>query len=143
MMTVVDVATVAGMEPTDPVGMIEIAALLGVVEKTVHTWRFRQILPPADYASVNGNAAWTWRTILEWAGRTGHIRDDDAGSDAVAQYRKLFGVDPAPHRKGGRIMSAPVQEAAVEKAPVKRRAEKKTPAKKKAAVRKRPMKLVK
>lgn len=87
--------------------MIEVAALLGVVEKTVHTWRFRQILPPPDFASVNGNAAWHWQTILEWAGRTGHIRDDEAGRDAAAQFRQLFGVDPAPHRKGGRIVTPP------------------------------------
>lgn len=135
MITVVDVATVAGMEPTDPVGMIEIAALLGVVEKTVHTWRFRQILPPADYASVNGNAAWTWRTILEWAGRTGHIRDDDAGADAVAQYRKLFGHDPAPHRKGGRIMA----DSTPEPVPVVQLVPKRT-TRKKAAARKAPAK---
>jgi hypothetical protein len=134
--------------------MIEIAALLGVVEKTVHTWRFRQILPPADYASVNGNAAWTWRTVLEWAGRTGHIRDDDAGRDAAAQYRDLFGADPAPHRKGGRIVdTAPAESVddgrpppiSAAKALAKRpagakRASKARPAPKKAAARKAPAK---
>jgi hypothetical protein len=83
----------------DPVGNAEIAQRLEIEVATVHQWRNRNVLPPADYDSINSSTAWEWRTILHWAGATGRIKP---GSKAYASYRSVFGVDPAPQRTGGR-----------------------------------------
>jgi hypothetical protein len=92
---------------SDPVGTAEIAQRLDVEVSTVHQWRFRNALPPADYESINSNSAWEWRTILHWAGATGRIKP---GSSAYASYRSVFGIDPAPQRTGGRF---PVKDSTV------------------------------
>ncbi len=56
----------------NPVGTQEIAVLLGVAERTVHTWKSaRKILPEPEYESVNGFSAWEFATIVEWAIETG------------------------------------------------------------------------
>lgn len=54
-----------------PIGVIEIADRLDVKTGTVHQWLFRQLLPPADFPTVNGRRAWRWATIREWAEATG------------------------------------------------------------------------
>ena len=80
----------------DPVGVIEIAHRLGVRDRTVHMWSYRQILPPPDYDSVNGCRAWEWATMLEWAGRTGHIYADGAKTE----YASKFGKEPMIGKPG-------------------------------------------
>jgi hypothetical protein len=85
----------------DPVGAIEIAARLGVKERTVHMWLFRELMPEPDFPSVNGTRAWDWNTILRWAGTTGHIHSDEAR----AEYTALTGGEPIAPRKGGRPVS--------------------------------------
>lgn len=54
----------------DIVGVREIAALLGVKEQTVRTWRYRKLLPEPD-ATVSGIPVWRRSTILRWAKETG------------------------------------------------------------------------
>jgi hypothetical protein len=65
------------MNDTDPVGQIvglqEIATLLQVDKRTPHAWQYRRLLPPPDYASINGLRAWDRVTIVEWAARTGRL----------------------------------------------------------------------
>jgi len=56
-----------------PIGGRELAKLLGVKETTVQQWRFRRVLPSADY-TVNGMDAWRLETILQWAEQTGRPR---------------------------------------------------------------------
>lgn len=54
------------------VGAQEIAARLGVAVGTVHQWRHRGILPPADFRLGMGDV-WKWATIAEWAEQTGRL----------------------------------------------------------------------
>lgn len=51
------------------VGMGEVAAMLGVQRRTVHQWRFRGVLPVADFELDTG-PVWERATILRWAKRT-------------------------------------------------------------------------
>lgn len=74
----------------DPVGVLEIAARLGVADRTVHMWIHRDNLPPADYDSINGTRAWEWQTILWWAGETDRCRD----GALYAEYVRTFGQPP-------------------------------------------------
>lgn len=72
---------------TDPVGVLEIASRLGVLDRSVHMMLRRDRLPAPDYDSVNGSRAWEWRTILWWAGETRRLR-----SEALCiEYRAVFG----------------------------------------------------
>lgn len=80
----------------DPVGVLEIAQRLGVRDRTVHMWLYRQIVPEPDYESVNGCRAWEWSTVLEWAGETGHVYADQA----KAEYQTRFGKEPAVGKPG-------------------------------------------
>lgn len=86
-----------------PVGATEIAERLDVAHYTVHTWLRRGVMPEPEYPSVNGSRAWEWSSILRWAGRTGRIRTAELG----VQYGEMFGEDPAPVRRGGRIVLPP------------------------------------
>lgn len=54
----------------EPVGPIEVAAMLDVKRSTVHQWQQRRVMPPADLR-VSGTPAWWRTTILEWAELTG------------------------------------------------------------------------
>lgn len=56
----------------DPVGLIEIAARLGVQRNTVDVWRQRDLLPQPDW-TVGGRPAWNWPTIRSWAEQTGRL----------------------------------------------------------------------
>lgn len=56
----------------DLLGVAEIAALLGVKQRTVHQWRQRKLLPPRD-ATVSALPAWRRATIITWARQTGRI----------------------------------------------------------------------
>lgn len=102
----------------DPVGAVEIAARLGVEDRTVHMWRYRTKtgemavpLPPPEYEMVNGSQAWEWQTILRWAGDTGRLRHETL----VGQYRDLFGGEPHPEWIGGRLAADDPIKQAVEK----------------------------
>lgn len=55
---------------TDPIGMVEIAAMLGYPKKTVWVWRDRGQLP-AEAAVVSSTPLWERATILAWATETG------------------------------------------------------------------------
>jgi hypothetical protein len=59
----------------DVVGEREIAGRLGVQSNTVHIWRKRGLLPPADW-TVSGGPAWSWATIEKWARTTGRLGGD-------------------------------------------------------------------
>lgn len=73
-------------------GVSEVAAFLGVKVPTVHTWTFRDHLPPPDYASVNGHRAWRRLTIVRWAAKTGRLplwlQDEGAPYVPEGGYRR-------------------------------------------------------
>lgn len=50
-----------------PVGVNELAELLGIKLDTVRQWRMRGHLPPADFPRVNGRPAWKRANIVRWA----------------------------------------------------------------------------
>lgn len=66
------------MEPDDIVGIKEIAEWLGRKPQTVALWRHRKLLPDEE-GTVSGAPAWHWKTIAEWAAKTGRV-------DAVAEF---------------------------------------------------------
>ena len=96
---------------TDPVGVIEIAARLGVRDRSVHKMKQRGVLPRPDHESVNGSRAWEWRNILWWAGETKRL----AREILREEYRAVFGIDPPiatppgppQHRRASRPASRP------------------------------------
>lgn len=97
---------------TEPVGVLEVAAMLGVKDRTVHQWINRGLMPKAKWASINGSRAWERQVILEWAGQTGRIRESDLlteeGAEALREeYRKVFKADPVAPRMGGRRQEPP------------------------------------
>lgn len=57
----------------EPVGIVEIAARLGVPRQTVDVWRLRGVLPPPK-GEVGGRPAWDWPDVLAWSIETGHPR---------------------------------------------------------------------
>lgn len=101
-----------------PVGVIEIAKMLGVQDRTVHQWLRRRLLPEADFGVVNGSRVWKRATILKWAGETGRLRSDDL----QAEYRRRFRKNPQPVRNGGRLPVPPPPRVPAAK---KKRTEKK------------------
>lgn len=86
---------------TAPVGVIEIADRLGVLDRSVHKMLQRGRLPEPDYDTVNGSRAWNWRTILWWAGETRRLNDEELRDE----YRAEFKVEPPVPRK--RTRNAP------------------------------------
>jgi hypothetical protein len=109
----------------DPVGVLEIAERLGVSLRTAHIWLYRAAeyesmvpIPQPEYEQVNGSRAWEWHTILRWAGLTGHIHY----GPSVDEYTRLFGEDPVPPRKGGRLSGAHVKAAKKASSKPKRKA---------------------
>lgn len=60
-------------EPCEPVGIVEIAARLGVKRNTVDQWIQRAIeFPPARW-TVGGRPAWNWPDVEQWATETGRL----------------------------------------------------------------------
>ena len=55
-----------------PIGVAEIAEMLGVKQRTVHQWHHRGILPERDF-TVNDLPAWKPSTIIRWAKSTGRL----------------------------------------------------------------------
>jgi len=54
-----------------PVGLAEIAGLLGVEPQTARNWQTRKLLPPRRW-TVSGRPAWSWLLDIEpWARSTG------------------------------------------------------------------------
>jgi predicted DNA-binding transcriptional regulator AlpA len=58
----------------EPVGVVEVAARLGVTRKAVDQWRRRALGFPEPRWTVGGRPAWSWPDVEEWARRTGRIR---------------------------------------------------------------------
>lgn len=56
-------------------GVAEIAELLNVKRQTVSAWRYRGILPPADYTFAAADL-WQRDTIERWARQTGRWPHD-------------------------------------------------------------------
>ncbi len=62
--------------PFDPVGLSEIAVLLGKAHETLKQWSSRGVLPePA--ARIGGVPIWSKREIEKWAKKTGRLPADD------------------------------------------------------------------
>lgn len=57
----------------DPVGVVEVAARLGVTRKAVDQWRRRSLGFPDPRWTVGGRPAWSWPEVEAWARRTGRI----------------------------------------------------------------------
>lgn len=57
----------------DPVGLVEIAARLGVAQNTVSQWRNRHPGFPAPRWVVSTYPAWDWSDIAKWAKATGRL----------------------------------------------------------------------
>lgn len=62
------------IDPNEPIGVAEVAELLGVKDRTVHMWKWREVMPPPDYDAVNRSHAWKYGTILAWAAATNRLR---------------------------------------------------------------------
>lgn len=54
-------------------GKKEIATMLDVPVRTVHTWANRDVLPPPDVRKLNGSAAWFHDSIMVWAHETNRL----------------------------------------------------------------------
>lgn len=56
------------------IGRSELAPFLRLKSpRTVSAWQQRNLLPPFDYESVNGNGAWRRLTVVRWAARTNRL----------------------------------------------------------------------
>lgn len=56
------------------IGIGELGPFLGFRKITTYGWNSRGgILPPPDYPTVNGHAAWRRLTIVKWAAETGRL----------------------------------------------------------------------
>lgn len=56
----------------EPLGVQEIAALLGYKKQTVSSWRQRKIFPVPDTVVSNGSVGlWKKSTVINWANATG------------------------------------------------------------------------
>ena len=77
---------------SDPVGVLEVADRLGVKDRTVHMWLFRNLMPDPDFDTVNGSRAWEWRTVLKWAGENGKTYTESSREE----YQRRFRRKPAP-----------------------------------------------
>lgn len=56
----------------DPIGLADIAELLGVERGTVAKWRYRGVLPEPTW-TVSGRPAWARDVIERWAVETGRL----------------------------------------------------------------------
>lgn len=55
------------------VGLSEIATLLEVATRTPHVWKYRKLLPKADFSKINCSQAWYRSTIILWAKENGRL----------------------------------------------------------------------
>jgi hypothetical protein len=86
-------------------GLQEIADLLEVDKRTPHAWQYRKLLPPPDYASVNGLRAWKRDTIVKWAARTGRLPKSGALHEEALR-RRWITDDTDSKPRGGRQAKA-------------------------------------
>lgn len=54
------------VEEGDPVGVVEVAARLGVQRATVDQWRQRDLGFPEPRWTVGGRPAWQWEDVQRW-----------------------------------------------------------------------------
>lgn len=81
--------------PCEPVGLIDIAARLGVQRKTPQQWQTRGRLPDPDWPTVSGRPVWCWvHTIRPWAQAAGKGQ-----SELLAQVRP-YGFSKGQHGSG-------------------------------------------
>ena len=67
-----DVSTRVRVLVGDLVGPGEVAERLGVAPRTVHMWRWREVMPP-PLVVLTGTALWSWPDIEAWAQATGRL----------------------------------------------------------------------
>ena len=67
-------------EPSELVGVSEIAELAGVSVYTVYAWRRRHQDFPAPVAELTGLLVWRWPEVQAWLRATGRW-DQDAEGD--------------------------------------------------------------
>jgi hypothetical protein len=60
------------LRPTEPIGLQEIAELLGVDKQTPKRWHYRELLPKPS-GHVSGTPWWTLESIEGWARATGRL----------------------------------------------------------------------
>jgi hypothetical protein len=70
----------------DVLGIVEVAALLEVQPRTPRMWLFRELMPEAEYLSVNGQRAWKRRSILKWAAKTGRLPESGSRAEEAKRY---------------------------------------------------------
>lgn len=87
-------------------GLQEIAELLEVDKRTPHAWQYRKLLPPPDYASVNGLRAWKRDTIVKWAAKTGRLPVSGALNEEATRRRWLKADAEEERPRGGRHAKA-------------------------------------
>ncbi len=63
----------------DPVGLLEIAARLGVARQTAKGWRLEGLLPPPRW-TVSGYPAWEWKDVERWARKTGRLHEQTSST---------------------------------------------------------------
>jgi hypothetical protein len=100
---------------SQPLGLPEIADMLGVEERTVQQWIRRDLLPDPTYKGVNGSPAWERDLILRWAGDSGRLRS----RKLVAEFRLAFDAEPWPARAGGRVPSGRLEPRKKKRAKVR------------------------
>jgi hypothetical protein len=68
------------LDTDEPLGVAEVAELLGVKDRTVHMWKYREIMPSPDWPEVNRSHAWRRGTILAWAAATNRLRSPEVAA---------------------------------------------------------------
>lgn len=76
------------LRPQTPVGLTEIAEILGVKPGTARMWNRRRLLPEPR-STVSGAPAWWWRDIEEWAIASGRM-DDKGNACGTNPRRRLI-----------------------------------------------------
>jgi hypothetical protein len=54
------------------VGINDIATRLNVKRHTVHTWRYRGVMPDPRWR-ISNRPVWEWADVAEWARKTGRL----------------------------------------------------------------------
>jgi hypothetical protein len=90
------------VELKDPVDVTEAAERLQVQVNTIWVWRKRHkknptMAVPEPAMRFGKVLVWEWADLLEWAGRTGRLRDEKLRQE----YRDRFGREPREERTAG------------------------------------------
>lgn len=62
------------MNPEENVDTAVVATLLGVSNRTVHSWRRRDLGFPEPAGRIGGRPYWKWGEVDAWAIKTGRVR---------------------------------------------------------------------